>query len=235
MSGIVRQVEAWHLVVEDGDWPFAQANAAAIDDNWRVRAEANPAFFNGTIYLMHSYAFEGATFSGRLLRTDFKSYLYWRDQGFPECGVRDAFGSALLRCGDGKILLGRQGPGHINSGLTYLPGGFIDQRDVAPDGTVDIAGSVSREVDEELGLPVGTFAAVPGAVITLAGPLISLAVVFQAQGSSAELIARIDAHLAGETNPELEAVVAVASAADVADLAMPDYAHVLLGQLLAEK
>lgn len=231
MSGVVRRIASWSLRVDDSRWPYAVANSAAIDVHWRRRLADNSAFFNGVIHLLHAHEFDGASFSGRLLRTDFKSYLYWRDQGFPECGVRDAFGSALLRSADGRILLGRQSPGHINAGLTYLPGGFIDQRDVSATGEVALVASVAREVDEELGLPAGTFAPSPGAVVTMIGPLVSLAIELRASLGAEDLLSMARHNIARQTAPELEDVVAVAAAADLVGLAMPDYARLLLTQL----
>jgi hypothetical protein len=172
-------------------------------------------------------------FTGELLKTDFASFLYWREHDYPDHSVRDCFGSALLRSSDGRIILGRQSPGHINSGLTYLPGGFIDHRDVATDGTVDIGASVAREIAEELGLPEGTFGAVPGAYLTFDGQLLSIAIEHVSKYDAAALMLRAATFIASETDSELEAVIAVASRADYTHLAMPGFTKALLDVVLA--
>lgn len=233
MSGYVRRVRTCSLHVSSAPWAFAESQAGAIAAHWAQRLAQNPAFFNGAIHLLHDYSLEGGVFHGRLLRTDFKSYLYWRETGYPGHGLHDAFGSALLRSREGKILLGRQAPGNINAGLTYLPGGFIDRRDVRPDQSIDLAGSIEREIAEELGFPQDSFTAKPGALVTFAGPLISIAIDYTSPRTAADLLAMARRHIASECEPELEDVVAVASAADLQALAMPDYARNLLTALFS--
>jgi 8-oxo-dGTP pyrophosphatase MutT (NUDIX family) len=233
MSGFVRRVRTCRLRVGAAPWPFARAHAAAIRAHWAKRQAENPAFFNGVIHILHRHSLADGVFDGELLRTDFQSYLYWRETGYPGAGLYDAFGSALLRSSDGKILLGRQAPGNINSGLTYLPGGFIDKRDVRPDLSIDLAGSIEREVSEELGLPPATFTARPGAIVTFAGPLISIAIDHVSHLTSDRLLSQARRHIASEREPELEDVVAVAGVADLQSLAMPDYARMLLTALFS--
>lgn len=232
-GGNVRRVMHCDLSVTDTPWPYAQAHADEIDALWAVQQRANPVFFNGPIHLMHAHELRGDTFVGRFLRSDFKTYLFLRDRGYADPGIRDTFGSGLLRSADGAYILGRQSPGHVNSGLTYLPGGFIDGRDVAADGTIDIRTAVAREVGEEMGFPPGTFEELPGAILTFAGPLISIAIEMVSQLPAAELQARARAHIATETDPELEDIVVVSGPGDLAGLAMTDYARILLEALFA--
>ena len=119
----------------------------------RQATQSNPRYFNGVVHLVDDVRLDGDSASMlRFVRTDFKSYLFWRDQGFPEAGVLDGFGSALIRSSDGHMMLGRQRAGNVNAGLAYPPAGFIDEQDVEADGSIDIAGSVAREVSEETGI-----------------------------------------------------------------------------------
>lgn len=230
----VRRADTCTLTVGGGAWDFAELNAAAIDAHWQAGSRDNPNFFNGVIHLLAGSTFDGGHFRGDLVRTDFKSYLYWREMGFPaEAGVRDAFGSALIRSAEGHVLLGRQREGNINSGLVYLPGGFIDARDVDDTGAVDIAGSVLREVTEETGLSAESLARQLGFHLTFAGPLISIAVTLQSREGSAGLRERMLAHMRLDPNSELIDAVIVGSPADLNGLAMPDYARCLLTQLFS--
>jgi 8-oxo-dGTP pyrophosphatase MutT (NUDIX family) len=170
----------------------------------------------------------------RLLATDFKSYLHWREAGFPDAGVIDGFGSALIKSSDQAFLLGRQRAGNINGGLTYLPGGFIDGRDVDAAGRIDIAASIAREIEEETGLTLAEFDVEPGFLVTQVPAHLSMAVSYVAKSDASSLKARIEQHIAADPASELTEIVIVRRAADLQGLAMPHYARVLVTWLLAE-
>jgi 8-oxo-dGTP pyrophosphatase MutT (NUDIX family) len=229
----VIEVGACRLSVGESRWGFEDEHARQIDDHWARRSAESSRFFNGIIHLLEDGEIGPGGYEGRLLRTDFKSYLYWRDTEFPEAGVRDAFGSALIRSAEGHVVLGRQREGNINAGLTYLPGGFIDPRDIGGDGVVDIDGSVARELAEETGLVIGThLVAEAGYLLTFSGPLVSVACRFRSPLGSAVLGRLISDHIAADRDAELAAPVIVSCREDLAGLSMPSYAHVLLDHLL---
>jgi ADP-ribose pyrophosphatase YjhB (NUDIX family) len=234
-DGRVVAIAGCELRLADGRWPWAEAHAAAIDTHWQRRQAENPAMFNGTILVMSRGHLAGDVLHGQLMRTDFKTVLFWKDQGYPDRTVRDAFGSALIVSAEGDIVLGRQAPGNLNAGLAYLPGGFIDQRDVAADGRVALEASIARELAEETGLDATGLQRQPGFIMTEAGALLSIAACYRAQVGTAELLATIRGHLAREPEPELEDVVAVRTIADLARIDMPVYARVLLAHLLHAK
>ncbi|MBK9078226.1 MAG: NUDIX domain-containing protein [Hyphomicrobium sp.] len=220
------------LTGHDAPWPFARANAAEIEAAWHTALAANPHFFNGVVYLVDGLAIDGLALDARLLRTDFKSYLYWRGKGFPESGVRDGFGSALIVASDGAILLGRQRAGNVNGGLAYLPGGFIDGRDVANDGSIDIAASIVRELQEETGLTAEDVVVQPGYLVTVNGAHVSIAKTFRSTLNGAMLGRKIESHLASDPASEFESIVIVRSVGDLEGLAMPPYARLLVGDVL---
>lgn len=230
----VLRIQAARLRAGDGAWPWAIARSADIDRHWVKESARNNNYFNGAIHLIDGFQLDeaAATATARLLKTDFKSYLYWRDMGFPDAGILDGFGSALIRSSDGAYVLGRQRPGNINAGLAYLPGGFIDPRDVDSDGTIDIRASVAREVHEETGLGSAELAPQDGYVLTCHGPLVSFAVPYQSTLSADELVARIGVHIASESDPELSEAVAVRRPADLTVLPMPEHARRLMIWLL---
>jgi 8-oxo-dGTP pyrophosphatase MutT (NUDIX family) len=230
----VDMVAAAVLTVADRPWPYAVAHREAIARHWRLATAANPGFFNGVIHLTETLEIVDGQAVARLVKTDFQSYLYWRDEGFPKAaGMRDGFGSALIRSAEGHMLLGRQRPGNINAGLAYLPGGFIDARDVGPDRTVDLSASVAREVLEETGLGPGELLAEPGFVVTRAGAHVSFAVPYRSMLTSQALAAKIARFIEAEPNPELSDIVIVKGPADLDGLAMPHFARVLLTELLS--
>lgn len=219
------------LVARPGAWPFAERNRAAIDRHWSERIRENPAYFNGRIHLLESGTLSEATFEGTFLAADFASFLYWRDNG-GDMSAADAFGSALVRSREGHVVLGRQNPGNINAGLAYLPGGFIDARDVRTDGSIDIEASIARELEEETGLAAPELEKMPGMILTVLGRLVSIAVEFRSPLDAEGLVARIRSHIAGEVHPELADVVVVKCLADLDDIATPDHVVPLLRQVL---
>lgn len=232
MHSRVVEVATFDLQVLSSGWPFAKDNAGEIDRHWQKRIADNPAFFDGTVHLLKSFELTETHFSGRLIPVKFSSFLYWRDNEFPDKSVRDCFGSALVRSRDGAIILGRQAPGNINAGKTYLPGGFIDERDVGSDGRIDLAASVARELREELGFDHTAFVRPPTLHLTFEGQLVSMAMTFVSPDDAATLLARGRAHIAREATPELEDLVAVRAMHDVTGLAMPGYSRLLLQHLL---
>ena len=221
----------WRVVGEG--WPKAAAAAGAIDTHWLTRLEQSPQMFNGRVHLLVSHEILGRASVARFIVTDFKSFLAWREGVFADEAVLDGFASALLRTPDGGIVVGRQSAGHLNAGLTYPPAGFIDAADVQTDGSVDIVGSVRREIVEELGLEEAAYTLAPGYYITVCAPIVCVAKPLRATVSRDVVLARARAHIAQEAKPELDDVGVIASLADVAGLAMPPHARLLVESLLA--
>jgi ADP-ribose pyrophosphatase YjhB (NUDIX family) len=229
----VTYVEACDLTVSDAAWAFARENFAAIDAHWQRATLENPSYFNGRIYVLAQSRLEDGVFSGQLIAAEFKAFLYWKETGQTDMSVCDVFGSALIRSGDGAILLGRQRAGNLNAGLVYLPGGFIDPRDRDEEGRVDIRASVLREVEEETGLRAHTLAVSEGFLVTTVGQQVSIAVELVGDGDAGQMMAFMRDAVAHEAAPELDEIVAVRTAADLEGLPMPEYAQVLLRQVLA--
>jgi len=220
------------LSVDPQPWPFAERCRAEIAAHWQRATAERPKLFDGTVYILQEHTLEGDTFKGRFARSDFKSFLYWRETGYPDTSVRDSFGSAVILSGEGHVLLGRQTSGNVNAGLAYPPGGFIDARDVT-DAAIDIEASIARELIEETGLDPASLARVPGYLLTRAGPLVSIGIEWQSQLPAEALRARILAHVGQQSVPELADVVIVHSADEIDEDMMPRYAKVLLRQLFS--
>ena len=126
-----------------------------------------------------------------------------------------------LRAGDGAYVLGVMGSHTSRAGQIYFPSGTPDLGDVRPDGSVDFAGSIQRELFQETGLlpdaapPMRMWHAV------VSGPRIALMHPLYAREDSTRLANRIRANLARERQPELSDVVVVRGPADFYP-AMPD-------------
>lgn len=224
-------VERCDLAVTPGVWTYAEANRQAIAAHWAWRIAESPRLFNGVIHLLGSWDVSGGTFTGRFLRTDFASFLHWRECGHPEAGVRDCFGSALIRSAEGHVLLGRQRPGQVNSGLLYPPSGFIDPADIRSDGHIDIVANIAREIAEETGLDAGGLAWRPGYRVAFSGAQVALAREGRSSLDSEALRRAVLDHIATEPEPELSDIMMLDESSSIRD-DTPAYARLLLRSLL---
>lgn len=233
MADHVVRVERCDLAAIPGRWPYQDSYGAAIADHWEKRRAQSPALFNGVVHLLSAWRIEGVVFTGRFLETDFASFLHWRESGHPEAGVRDCFGSAIIRSADGHVVLGRQREGQVNSGLLYPPSGFIDPADVRPGGRIDIEANIAREVAEETGLDAAELSWPSGFRIAFSGAQVAIAREGRSALTSDALRATVLAHIAGEAEPELVDIVMTAPS-DPVGSDTPAYARLLLGALFAE-
>lgn len=231
----VKVVSRCVLKVVDRGWPFAETHRAEIDAHWQTATASNPSYFNGIIYLIAEVHSVGNEIHADLIRTNFKSYLYWRSLGFPEAGVIDGFGSALIRSSDSRYMLTFQRPGNANHGFACLPAGFIDERDVYPDGTIDIGASVAREIDEEIGEAGTSLEREDGIIVARSGAQLCFAVPFYLPKTAEEFVAGVEAHNASSDDPELEAIIPVGRLEDLTPLKILPYARLLLEALLVAR
>jgi hypothetical protein len=215
----------------DWKWPWAAERVDAIARDWERRRAFLPQLFDGPVYLLREQAIEDAALTGTLFRTDFRCFLYWRDHRAEEKGVCEVFGASLIRSAEGHVLLGRQGPGQLNSGRVYPPSGLIDGDDLR-DGAIDIDASVARELGEETGLAPGTLERVPGYIAAVSGWQVAVAIEWRSPLAAETLRQRILAFINAEAEPELDDIVIVRQRADIDRRSMPPHAQALLRTLL---
>lgn len=214
------------LALSAEPWSYAGRHREAIAAYWeRVRAE-RPKLFDGPVHVLTAHALDGGSLTGTFARTDFKSFLYWREHGAPG-PTADGFGSSLVRSSDGCVLLGRQVEGHLNGGFAYPPSGLIDPAD-AVGGSIDIDRSIARELAEETGLTRAELERRPGYIVTFAASMISIAIEWQSALSAKALRERILAHVARQPEPELADVVIVRDLAEIDDPTILPYARAKL-------
>lgn len=157
-NGSIVRLERVEARVEPYEWAYARGNAAAIASHWATISAGKPAMFNGRVMLQHRAAIRDGVFEAGYFETDYAAFLAWRDAGYPGPVIRNGFAMAALRASDGAFLCGKMGDHTANAGKVYFAAGTPDRDDARPDGTLDLAGSVTRELGEETGLQIGELA-----------------------------------------------------------------------------
>ena len=220
------------FAIDDWQWPFALEHAEAIARDWERWHARIPQLFNGTVYLLRDRSIDGETLRGTFFKSDFSTFLYWRDHRSAATEtVRESFGASIIRSAEGHILLGRQGPGQLNSGRIYPPSGLIDGEDVC-EGAIDIDANIVRELVEETGLRPEDMRRVPGYIVTLVGLQVAIGVEWRSALGADELRARMLASIHGQAAPELDDIVIVRERAGIDANAMPAHAQAVIRNLL---
>jgi hypothetical protein len=218
---VIHRVTTLDLGLEPWSWPFADERRADIDAYFAIKQREKPQLWNGRILLARNPVFTRDCFSACYFETDFASFLAWRDWGFPDKDVFNGFGMGALRCADGAFVLGQMGDHTANAGRIYFPSGTPDPGDIKR-GAVDIAGSVTREVEEETGLTSADYRAGAHWDCVVSGAAVAMIRLLDIDMSGEALRARIEANLAGQRQPEL---ARIHLARDISDLtaAMPRF------------
>jgi 8-oxo-dGTP pyrophosphatase MutT (NUDIX family) len=118
-------------------------------------------------------------------------------------------------------VLGEMGRHTANAGRIYFPSGTPDLDDIS-DGSVDIAGSVAREVEEETGLTPADYRAGAHWDCVVSGAAIAMIRILNVDSSGEALRARIEANLGRQHQPELSAIHLVRGTSDLT-AAMPRF------------
>ena len=148
----ITRLKAVNTLYEPTEWDFSEQRRADIDTHWEKLRLEKPKMFNGTVLMQHHWALEGGVYTAAYSPVDYASFLAWHHFGQPNAPRRNGFAMAALRANDGAFILGVMGTHTANAGKIYFPGGTPDMSDVTPDGRVDLATSMTRELFEETGL-----------------------------------------------------------------------------------
>ena len=226
-------IQGLDLSFEPRTSEWAARNRAAIDSHFENVRSRQPAIWNGRVLLLHRCAIADGIFGGAYFETDFASFLYWRDAGFPDRSVWNCFAMGALRARDGAYVLGRMADHTANAGKIYFPSGTPDPNDVGADGRVDLLGSVRRELLEETGLNFTDAPAGAGWHAVRAGQRVALVLPLRAREDAETLRARIRVHLVG-AHAELADAVIVRGRPDLS-AAMPDFVRAYLEAMFAQR
>lgn len=220
------------LHLHSGSWAFAEAERPRIVEHWRKLADVNPRIWNGDVLICARAEIVGTQLSGRFLKTDYASFVAWRDWGWPDKNVSNLFGSAIVLSSDGALLYGRMAGHTLNPGKIYPPGGSLEMKDVATDGRVDVMGSLMRELEEETGLKADD--AERGELLAVFdGPRLSVAQVFRFRRTAQTLAEEVRHYLREGHEDELSDVEIVRSTSQF-DSRTPTYAVAIAQYLTSE-
>ena len=237
MSGanplVIHRVSALDFVVEAWTWPFAETRRAEIAAHFADQQREKPALWNCRVLLGRNPVFAGDLLSASYFETDFASFLAWRDWGFPDASVFNGFGMGALRCADGAFVLGEMGQHTANAGRIYFPSGTPDLDDVR-EGTLDISGSVTRELEEETGLAPGEYESEPHWHCIYTGPALAMIRMLRVNMPGDVTRDRIVANLAKQREPELSAIHLVRGVHDLTS-AMPRFVTAFIEAQLAAR
>lgn len=225
--------------MEQVPWRFAIDEAAAIDRHWGKLTAGNPRLYNGRVFLMHRMTIgdEGGRriLRGAALEADYKAFIAWRDFGNPGTEVCNCFAMAALVSGDGAFVLGRMSAHTSNPGMIYFPAGTPDPQDRLENETIDLAGSVLRELAEETGIGTQDVETDPGWTVVFSGPRVACMRTVRSPLAAADLEARFAAFVCGDPSPELDGLYSVFSERDLDEARMPDFTLRYLRHALARR
>lgn len=210
-DGRVFAISGIDMRVEPGRHSFDIAQEAEIAENWQREQAANPALFNGQIVLQEEIALIGGVVQGRARMSNFATLLWWRRQAKPVSG-RMLVASAVPISSDGAAIAIRMAPHTANAGMVYFAAGSLDASDVRADGTVDVLGSMGREMSEETGLRVEDAMADPVLYAVSSGNWFYLFRFHRFPWTAAEMCRRAEAHMLVDPDPEIDAVYPLTSA-----------------------
>ena len=224
-------IERIELAYAPARWPFADRHRREIDARFAELQREKPELWNGRVLVLGQHEISGSVFRGSCFEVDYASFLVWHDRQAPETGIRDMFAPGVLMTADGAFLLGVMGAHTASAGSVYFPCGTPDPNDVVG-ATVDLEGSVRREVAEETGLTPSDYDADPGWIGVFQNPHIVHMKLLRVPEEAGALREKILRFLASERQPELCDIRIVRSEADL-DPMMPPFVQAFLKHMWA--
>lgn len=219
----IRRVATLECRLRQRNWSWAEDNRSRIDSYWRESLAAKPKLFNGRVLLLGAYAELEDRIDASYFETDFASFLTWLRAERPDRSVGNGFSSAALRSADGAYICGVMGEHTANAGKVYFPGGTPDLNDVRDDGTVDLMGSVLRELEEETGLHPSDVAVADHWVVARWWPYVSFMRVMQLADDAVSAVERLKINLAAQKEPEFSGFRIVRGVQDIDRNRMPEF------------
>ncbi|WP_114942938.1 NUDIX hydrolase [Microvirga calopogonii] len=225
----IRRVTRVEAFCRPLDWAWPKQNRDFIAENWKRRTAGKPQMFNGRVLLLQDVQFEQDLCRNIYFEVDYADFLGWIDRDYPDPAIANGFAMGALRGSDGAFICGVMGDGTTNAGRVYFAAGTPDPTDLRPDGTVDLATSLTRELAEETGLTDGDYHVDDEWIIVQRWPTIALLRMVTLPMTAEEGAARIRANIAAQDEPELQDVRVVRGAEDIDPERMPLFLQSFFG------
>lgn len=214
-SGKVLPVDVIDVRLDPGPHPLERDSLQAIDDNWRREVAINPHLFDGRVALLSELSYRAGTLTGLCHIVRYATFMYWRRHREAP-GAGHVFAHAVLVSSDNSLVAIRMGKHTVNAGRVYFAAGSFELEDFR-DGLVDVDFNMRREVREETGLDIGEASPARRYYIlsTYSGTVIFRR--YRMPMTANAMVAAINAHVAAQAEPEIDAPVVIHSAGDLPD------------------
>lgn len=203
------------------EWAWAEQSRGLIESNWKRRTADKPKMFNGRVLLLCNIEFEQDLCRNTYFETNYADFVGWIDSGYPDRSIANGFAMGALRGSDGAFICGVMGEQTTNAGRVYFAAGTPDLSDLRPDGSVDLATSLTRELTEETGLQAGDYRVDDEWIIVQRWPTVALLRMVTLPMRAEEGAAMIRANIASDPEPELQDVRIIRSTKDIDPKTMP--------------
>jgi 8-oxo-dGTP pyrophosphatase MutT (NUDIX family) len=194
---------------------YKERNGAAIAANWHRETAANPALYNGPVYLAPQARLTGGMLEATYARCDFATLMYWRSDG-SEDRPWHIFGVGVVVSSDNRLIAARMSKRTALAGRVYFPAGSIDEGDIVA-GQADYDASMTREVREETGLELGWARPEASLHMVTARHSVALFRRFHFPLPAEQLVAHVRNHIEGQRQPELDEPVVITGQGEMGD------------------
>lgn len=218
-----------HLLA--GPHPAESGERDAIAREWNRALAEKPKMFDGRVLLAETAEAIDGVFNVAFRAVGFSLMIWRRTISAETRPLLNVFGAAAVVSCDGAVLLGRMADHTANAGRVYFPCGTPDLGDVV-DETVDLDGSIARELLEETGLSEPDVFPTDHRLAVFHGPLAAYIRVYRTALEAEALLAKANAHLAADLEPELSEVV-MRRRGDPLGPEIPPYAQAAIETILA--
>jgi 8-oxo-dGTP pyrophosphatase MutT (NUDIX family) len=216
-------------------WDFAERETARIDAHWARALAEKPKMFDGKVLLLRDAEIvasaDGDIFRGAFFDTNFRNFHAWLAFGAGD-GAYNCFAMAALRSSDGAFLLGEMSSHTMNAGQVYFPAGTPDRDDIFGE-SVDLAASVSREMEEETGFAHDDAPPAPGWTLIVSGAKIACMQERLLPHTAAQAAERFNAFIARDPDPELVRLHPAFGPNDIDKNRMPEFIQTYLANAFA--
>ena len=217
-------------------WSFATQNREGICAFWHESKRGQPHFYNGQVHVMTSWSIRdaesSATFIGKLIRTDFASFLYWKHSNTNLGSEVDFSGGAAIVCRDGAVLMVLSGAHTISPGTLEFPSGFVDVSDFEND-KLNFNRHVEREVAEELAITNEQLGDPKQFLVSAADRVVQVLSIFKIESNGEEFVESWRQRRSNSLRPEIADVVAIQRSNDLAGFSVQAHVKAAVAHLLS--